>query len=235
MLWYKGWLESRFRLLFSLGFFCILLIQAYVLSGAKTPDGGKVEIARVFVISEIFLVATLCSMVSGAGIATQASLQGSKGLHGSTLFTLSLPVSRFRLLAVRAALGWLEMAGGIGAMCAGMWILLRVMKTPATPQDMFRYAIALIACASGLYFLSVLLATFLEEQWRMSGNMISFAALWWIPNHTGFPVSANIIRAMGEGSPLLAHTMPWIAMALSLELAAILFFAAIKIVQLREY
>src|SRR5271154_6674117 len=187
MLWQKGWLESRFRLLFSLGFFVILLIQAYVLSGAKPPDGDKVDVAWVFVISEIFLVATLCGMVSGAGIATQPSLQASKGLHGSTLFTLSLPVSRFRLLAVRAGLGWLEMAGGIGAMCIGMWILLRVMKTPATPQDMFKYAVALIACSSGLYFLAVLLATFLEEQWRVFGNMISLAALWWIPNHAGFP------------------------------------------------
>jgi hypothetical protein len=235
MLWYKGWLESRFRLLFSLSFFGILLIQAYVLSGVRSPDAAKGDDLKVFVFSEVLLVATLCGMVSGAGIATQPGIQASKGLHGSTLFTLSLPVSRFRLLAVRSALGWLEMAGGIGAMCAGMWILLQVMKIQATPEDMFKYAIALTACASGLYSLAVLLATFLDEQWRVFGNLFAFAALWWIPNHTPFPASANIFRAMGEGSPLIAHRMPWMAMAFSLELAAIMFFAALKVVQMREY
>ncbi len=40
---------------------------------------------------------------------------------------------------------------------------------------------------------------------------------------------------MGDGSPQVAHTMPWTAMAFSIGLAAILFFAALKIVQAREY
>jgi hypothetical protein len=234
MLWYKGWLETRYRLLFALAFFGILLIQAYMLRGAK-PQVPAAETVRIFAISTIFLVVTLCGMVSGAGIATQPSIQAAKGLHGSMYFTLSLPVSRFRLLAVRAGLGWLEVAGGIAALCIGMWILLRVLNAAARPEEMFEHALTLIACASALYFVSVLLATFLEEQWRVFGNMISFAALWWIPNHTAFPASANIFRAMGEASPLLAHTMPWTAMAFSLELAAILFFAALKVVQLREY
>jgi hypothetical protein len=40
---------------------------------------------------------------------------------------------------------------------------------------------------------------------------------------------------MGEGSPLVAHTMPWATMAFSLGLAAILFIGALKIVQRLEY
>jgi hypothetical protein len=40
---------------------------------------------------------------------------------------------------------------------------------------------------------------------------------------------------MREGSPVLAHTMPWTAMVFSLGLAAILFFAALKVAQTREY
>jgi hypothetical protein len=234
MLWHKGWLETRYRLLFSVAFFGILLIQAHMLRGAK-PQVPVTDSVKIFAVSTIFLVVTLCGMVSGTGIATQPSIQAAKGLHGSMYFTLSLPVSRLRLLAVRAGLGWLEVAGGIAALCVGMWILLRVLNAAPRPEEMFEHALVLIACASAPYFVSVLLATFLEEQWRVFGNMISFAALWWIPNHTPFPASANIFRAMGEASPLLAHTMPWTAMAFSLELAAILFFAALKVVQLREY
>jgi hypothetical protein len=40
---------------------------------------------------------------------------------------------------------------------------------------------------------------------------------------------------MREDSPVLAHTMPWTAMAFSLGLAALLFFAALKVAQTREY
>jgi hypothetical protein len=39
-----------------------------------------------------------------------------RDLHGSTLFTLSLPASRLRLMSVRAAIGWLEGAGVIGVL-----------------------------------------------------------------------------------------------------------------------
>ncbi len=101
--------------------------------------------------------------------------------------------------------------------------------------EMFEYAEILIACASALYFLSVMMATFLDDQWRVWGTMLSAAALWWLSTHTPLPASMNIFRAMGEGSPLVAHTMPWLAMTFSLGLATILFFAAFKVVQHREY
>jgi len=186
-------------------------------------------------LSNPTLVLMVCSMLGGAGIVTQPSLQASKGLHGSTLFTLTLPVSRLRLLAVRAGIGWLEGAGVIGALCCGMWLVSPAFRAMATPVEMLEYAVTLIACASSLYCLSVLLATFLDDQWRAWGTMIASAALWWLSTHTPLPASANIFRAMQEGSPLLAHTIPWTAMAFSLGLAAILFFAALKVVQTREY
>jgi hypothetical protein len=235
MLWFKGWLESRYRLLFSLAFFGIFLIQARVMSGTAPPEGVKQDPLKVFAITQVFLVATLCSMVAGAGIVTQPALQGTKGLHGSMVFTLSMPVSRFRLLAVRAAIGWLEMAGGIATMSFALWIVFPVVRAAATLPEMFDYAAALIACGSALYFISVLLATFLEEQWRVWGSLLAMGALWWLFTKTSLPPSLSIFRAMGEGSPLFTHAMPWLAMGVSTGLAAICFFAALKIVQLREY
>ena len=152
-----------------------------------------------------------------------------------TFYTLSLPVSRFRLLAVRAGLGWLEMAGVIAVMCCLFWILFPALRGTATPEEMFRHAAVLTACATGLYSTNVLLTTFLDDPWRVPGSGIAFGALWLLFNHTPLPASVNIFRAMGDGSPLIAHTMPWLAIAFSLGLAAILFFAALKVVQIREY
>jgi len=54
-------------------------------------------------------------------VATQPSFVASKGIHGSTLFTLSLPVTRLRLLSVRAAIGWLEGSGVIAVLCCALW------------------------------------------------------------------------------------------------------------------
>lgn len=229
MLWFKGWLETRLKLLVLLVLMGLILTSAYS-RGVRTPAS-----IQAFVVSAMYLGVMIPVMFAGAGITTQPAFQRTKGLHGSMLFTLSLPVSRSRLLAVRAGLGWLEMAAVFGAWCCALWILFPVLRQVATAAELFEHEVAFVACASGFYAINVLLATFLDDLWRTYGGMIASGALWWLSNHTPLPASANIFRAMGEGSPLFAHTMPWTAMAFSLGLAAILFFAALKIVQRREY
>jgi ABC-2 type transport system permease protein len=229
MLWHKGWLETRFRLLFALGFSALILISAYS-SGGKAHFSVKTAVAIV-----PLLVATLSAMLAGAGIVTQPAIQATKGLHGSMMFTLSMPVSRFRLLAVRAGIGWLETVGGAAAFCCGMWTLFPVVRATTTAAEMLEYAVVLIACTSGLYLISVLLATFLDDIWRVYGTVITFGALWWLSSHAPLPAYLNVFRAMGEGSPLITHTMPWAAMAFSVGLAVVLFLAALKVVRSREY
>jgi hypothetical protein len=196
-----------------------------------TAPAGLVGLA----VGAMFIAAVTPVLFAGAGITTQPAFQATKGLHGSTLFTLALPVSRLRLLAVRAGLGWLVLAGTIGIMCSGMWMLFPVLRAETTVPEMLEYAAALLACASGFYSISVLLATVLDDLWRIYGSMIAVGALWLLFNETPLPASVNLFRAMSEGSPLIAHTMPWNAIGLSLGLATILFFAALKVVQAREY
>jgi hypothetical protein len=100
---------------------------------------------------------------------------------------------------------------------------------------MSEYAVTLIVCASGLYCLSVLLATFLDDQWRTWGTMMAGGALGWLSYRAWLPASIDIVHAIGRGSTLIAHTMPWAPMAFSVALAALLFLAALKIAQAREY
>jgi hypothetical protein len=234
MLWYKGWLETRWKLLFLLAFYTASLII-----GANTPPpaspGTHVppQVMGLTGFSSIALVLA-CVMLAGAGIATQPSFVVTRGLHGSTLFTLSLPVTRLRLLTLRASLGWLEMVGVIGCLC-GMWLTFPVMRAVVTPLEMFRFAVTLIACGSVIYFVSVLFGTFLEEVFRIWGSMLAAGALWLLFNKTPVPASLNIFRAMAEGSPLIARSMPWAAMAFSAGLGAILFLVALKVARTREY
>jgi hypothetical protein len=222
MLWYKGWLETRFKLLASLGLLGFILVSLYSL---RTPVAGLVVMATTFVVLAYTILA-------GSGIAGRSSFRATKG---SALFTASLPATRFRVLAVRAGLGWLEMAGAIGALCWGMWLVSPLASAAVTAREMFEYAGTLVACSSSLYSMAVLLSNLLGARWSGWGSMMTFGALWWLSTHTPLPASVDIVRAMGDGSPLIAHTMPLTAMAFSLALAAILFFAALKIVQAREY
>jgi hypothetical protein len=240
MLWYKGWLETRFRLLFVFGFYVVSLLA---MSLVKPPQSSP--FARLIPQEQLkaflgfgfatYPVAMASLMLAAAGIATQSSFQQTKGLAGSTLYTLSLPVSRLRLLAVRAVLGWLETAAFIGALCLLMWMAVPQVRAAVKPEEMAGYAVTLIFCSSGIYAIPMLLATFLDDLGRMLGSAPVFAALWWILRHTPLPASMDLFRAMGESSPLVAHAMPWMAMAFSISLAAVLFFLALKIVQRREY
>jgi len=240
VLWYKGWLETRVRLLFVLAFYAVCFgFLAVVKPPPSSPFAAMSAPDQVRAIIRLgfatYAVATACLQLAGAGITTQSSFQQSKGLQGSTLFTLSLPVSRFRLLAVRAALGWLETAGFLATLCGAMWMAFSPLRANFKPEEVAGYAVTLIVCSLAIYAIPMLLATFLDDAGRMFASVPVFVALWWLFNHTPLPASVNVFRAMGEGSPLVAHTMPWPAMAFSVGLAAILFFAALKIVQRQEY
>lgn len=210
MFWYKAWLETKFKFLLALAFMTFYLFVFYLTRTTPSAPGNRG--AALIGLSAATFAIILYTWLAGAGIGTQPSFQAAKGLHGSTLYTLSLPVSRLRLLAIRSATGWLEMAAGILAWCYGCWFILRLGKwVPAV--DMLEYVAALTVCASSFYFLSVLLGTFAP-----------------------IPESANIVRAvMGESSPLISHTLPWMAMLCSLVLAAAFFLAALKIARSREY
>jgi hypothetical protein len=236
MLWYKGWLETRLRLWIALAWMGSLLafdsIRA-IAPSALPPLGPRPVVGLALMMGSF--VTVMCTWFAGAGIASQGAFQFLKGLHGSTQFTLSLPASRLQLLAVRAALGWMEMAGVIGTFCCGVWLVAPLLTAGATAVEMFAYAVTVITCASALYSLSVLLATFFDDQWRSWATMIACAAMWGLPYLTRVPAYTDIFRAMGEGSPLAAHAMPWPVMGFSLALAAILFFAALRVVRIREF
>jgi hypothetical protein len=229
MLWYKGWLETKFKLLFGCGIIVFFFVSMSSI-GVRGPAGLK-----PFVATAVICVAMLSIVLPGAGIATQTSFGATKGLHGSMLFTLSLPVSRLRLVAVRAAIGWLELAASIGALCCGMWFLFPVLRAGSTPKLMLLHLLVQLVCASALYFVGVFLTTFLDDQLRTWCSMILFATLGWLSKRTPKMGALDILRAMHDNSPLLSGAVPWLTVAFSCAVVAIAFIGAVKIAQWREY
>jgi hypothetical protein len=229
MLWHKGWLETRYRLFFLLGFVSLFMTLQH--KAGATSQG----VIGMLLFAVPVLVVMTCAALAGAGVATQSSFGRSKGLHGSTQFTLSMPVSRARLMLVRAAVGWLEGACVIVLLCCALWFAAPALRGMVGPEAMLQYAITLIACSSGIYSLSVLLGTFLDDQWRTWGTILAAGAAAWISAHASLPGYLDIFAGMGKGSPLMARTMPWSAIVSSMLLATITLFAALRVLRAREY
>lgn len=229
MLWFKGWLETRFRI------FLPLFMGAWVLFATHSSTMRQRGIIANVQYSMPVIVMMFFIFLAGAGIMTQSPFRTTKGLHGSMMFTVSLPVSRFRLVAVRAAIGWLEAACLVGLLYGCMWQLSPALRSIATPMEMLEQAGVLIVCGSAIYFLSVVLATFLDDQWRIWGTMIAVAAMFWLSIKVFLPAAVDPIKAMGRGSPLVAHTIPWGAMGFAAGLSVVLFGIAVVIARMREY
>ena len=236
MLWYKGWLETRFRVLALLG--CVLLsmgIAARSINSAPPSPQAMERRLNSSLLPLAFYLSIIPVILAGAGIKTQAPLQTRKGIHGSMYFTLSLPVTRVRLLLTRAGLGMLEAFGSIAVLCCVAWIIFPILRSHVTRSDLFAYWVTTSICASAFYCLSVLLATFLDDLWQIWGSMIVIGLLFWLSNAAPVPPSLNIFRAMGEASPLFTHTIPWVQMGIALGVGAVLFGIAAWVVQTHEY
>lgn len=235
MLWYKAWLETRLRLVLGVAWAAMLLFFDRLKSSAAPvaqPHNDPVTGLGLEIGS---LVIVMCCWFAGAGMVTQGSFQFLRGLEESSLFTLSLPVSRLRILSVRALLGWFEMALTVGLFCGGVALLAPALTDRAAPAVMLQYIATLLVCSTAIYSFSVALGTVLDDQWRTWGTMLVAAVAWGLPHVIQVPASLDLFRAMGPGSPLLLRAMPWGPMAVALGWSAVAFFAAVTLAQRREF
>ena len=229
MLGMKAWFEIRWRFLFLLTL-TVAWLAAFSIGNATSPVGAR----KIFgAIEGMWLLSSI--LLAGSGIRTQAPFRPTKGLHGSTGFTLSLPVSRFRLLAVRVGVG-LAAVGGIiliSSTCA--WILFPLVRTSFMPVDFLRWVLTASCCAVAVHGVSVLASTVLDDQWQVWGTVITIGVLKWLTIRFPPPPAFDVFSVFGERSPLLTGTLPWPAIVVTLGVAGILFLIATKTVQAIEY
>ncbi len=231
MLWYKNWLETRGRILFMVLFavFPIALFLGGSHRSATTQHPPTpLELAEAEKAGGFFAMyySLIPLFLAGSGISYAKK-------SGSTYLTLSLPVSRLRLLATRAGLGLLGTVGILAIAPCFVWVDF-ADPGEVSLSNLFTYWVALSVGTSAFYFFGVLLSTFIQEVYRQWISMFGVVLLLLLSSTIPLLAPLNIFRAMA--SPLFPpHSLPWASMGISLGAAAVLGWTAMRVVQTREY
>lgn len=246
MLWYKSWLETRWR--FVIGMVVLLLsVCGSVLSypevlkllplASKADLNGAIgrqvaeamELARNYrgyVWSQVFRQNMLQMWALFAVLLGTGGLL-SQGSGGGALFTLSLPVTRSRLLGIRAATGLAELA-----VLAFAPSLLIPLLSPAIDQsygltDTLIHSACIFIAGSVLFSLAFLLSTIFSDVWRPALIVICLA--------TALAIFEQVFRGLARYSvfPIMTAEsyfrrgeLPWLGLILSAALSAAMLYAA---------
>lgn len=255
MLWYKSWLETRWR--FAIGLVVLILsasgsalaypevleLLSLVPSGDLSGEIGRriaesSELARDYrgyVWSQWFRQDlpqqwSLFAMLLGTGgLLSQAS-------GGGALFTLSLPATRNRLLGVRAATALAELL----ALAVVPSLVLPVLS-PAIGQtygigDALTHAACIFIAGSVFFSLTFLLSTVFNDIWRPPLIVLCAAIVLALSEQVFRDVSRfSLFRVMSAEVYFRHGGLPWLGLFASAAVSAAVLFAAARNIARRDF
>lgn len=227
MLWYKAWLETRWRFGFTL--LCTLALMtlpiAYKAPAKAVWIGYQLQTSLLGAFAAIY--------AAGSGVNAQTFYGATSGFHGSMYFTLSLPVSHMRLLLTRAAMGAAQMAILVAVMAAQA--LYFHPPQPLTVAQVALYGVRAIVCSLAIYALAVLLSCLLDEMWMFWVCCLIVGFLWPLQFQQNWLGWLNPLRGLGLMALPITAPLPWATMLASVAIAALLLAASARILQSREF
>jgi ABC-2 type transport system permease protein len=235
MLWYKAWLETRWRFVFMVGSILLIWLTPLWLPsfGFRLPQG--VPASKIWMgvhLGSVLLYIIAANFLAGSGVNSQTTYAAASGFHGSMFFTLSLPVSRRRLLLVRAGLGAL-LTSALVAVLAGYTLLQR--PGGASSFEVVEYVARSIVCTMAVYALSVLMACVLDEMWQFYATSFFWMAFYLAQSRLAVIAWISPLRGMSLFSYPANAPMPWAPIVASLAFAGICLCASVLVLQRKEY
>lgn len=256
MVWYKAWLDTRWRFLIGLGVMtcaAVAAVAAYPSIAAQVPlidamQPGEGALAREiragaeaarefrgYVWWQWFRQSfretwTLFAVLLGTGgLVAQTSGRG-------TLYTLSLPVSRRSLLGTRAAtaLGELFVLALVPALMIPLAAPAIGRSYPFT--DALVHGLCLFTAGSVFFSLAFLLSTVFADVWRpslialMAAYGLTFAGL--VSRDAG---RFGILRVMSAQPFYQSGTVPWLGLLVTAALSAAMLYAAMVNLSKRDF
>ena len=255
MLWYKTWLETRWRFLIGLGgLMCSAagIVLAYpqmikLLASMPAVDMGgeigrqvreSVALARDYrgyVWSQWFLKSmSQLWVLFAALLGTGGPLSQASG--GGTLFTLSLPVSRNRLLAVRAATGLAELL-----VLALVPSLLLPALSPAVGHsygigEALIHGVCLFLAGSVFFSLAFLLSTVFSDVWRPWLVVLCAAIALSLLDQLSQGLSRySVFRVMSAEVYFRSGRLPWVGLLASAAASVTVLAGAARNIARRDF
>jgi ABC-2 type transport system permease protein len=251
MLWYKAWLETRWR--FLIGLFltlglAALTVRAYpmiqeLLGAVTLPDPDTalgrqvaegVELASTYpgyIWSQWFLknlpqTWTLFAALLGAGGLL------SQTHRGEGLFMLSLPVSRRRVVTVRAATCLAELFVIALVPSLAISLLSVSMGESYSLVDALVHAVALFAAGTVFFSLSFLLSTIFADVWR---PFLIVACLGIAEQSVRDYLRVGMFRLMSAEGYFRGDGLPWAGLLAAVATSAFLLYVAARNIERRDF
>jgi ABC-2 type transport system permease protein len=253
MLWYKVWLETRWRFLIGLAVLMVFACGAVL----DYPAIARLNAS----VSAIDAPGNLGRLIREAAETQRtyrgfiwfqwyrqnlvqtwtilAVLLGSGGLlassSGAALFALSMPASRTKLASVRAATALLELL-----VLALLPSLLIPVLSPVIGQhyalgDTAVHTVSLFLAGSVFFSLAFLLSAVFDDFWRPMLITCAVALSQTLVGAlVGLPFS-GLLRVMSAESYFRAGQVPWIGFGLAVFAGLLMLCAAVAIVERRDF
>ena len=253
MLWYKTWLETRWRFFIGLGLLVLsaggvvyaypevmkLLIPRASDLDQSGPLGQRIKDAvelsrdyRGYVWSQwwrqnLTQMATFFAVILGSG---------GPYAQRSELFTLSLPVSRQRLVGVRALAGLGELL--VIVVVSSLVIPLfspSVEQTYGVVRALVHALCAFVASAA-FFSLATLLSTSFSDIWRPLLIACAVAAVVWIAGQVVRELTPySIFTVMNGEKYFRSGQVPWIGLVVTASLSAVMLYGAVTNIERRDF
>jgi hypothetical protein len=256
MLWYKSWLDTRWRFLIPLAILVLniwglILEYPHVASLLRTvrlePDAlsqsgvlGRVIVESVaaertyrgyiwfqWFRQNLSQMGTLFAVLLGSG----SLLSGSSG--GGTMFTLSLPASRNRWLVARAAVGLGESLVLTLIPSLAIPLLSPLIGQQYEVADALVHAACLFTVGAVFFSLAFLLSTVFADIWRplliACGVAVALSLCESRLDLNGF------FRVMSGSTYFAAGAIPWIGLLTSAAMSAAMLYGAAVSVARRDF
>jgi len=255
MLWHKSWMETRWRFLIGLALLMLSAagaVFAYprvvrLLPLVSTMEMGGELGRRIKEGAELmrdyrgylwsqWLRQSMTNMLSLFAVLLGTGGLLSQASGGGALFTLSLPVSRTRLLGVRTATGLAELA-----VLAFVPPLMLPLLSPAVGQsyglgDAIVHGACFFVGSGVLFSMACLLSTIFADVWRPALIVCGLAAVIGIYEPFLGDLSRDSLFGIMDGDRYFrGGQLPWLGLLASAAVSAAMLFAASRNLARRDF
>jgi len=245
MLWYKAWLETRWR--FLIGLTLLVCAGALIPLGYRqvlallplVPDAGGGELGRVlreraalmtsyrgYVWSQWFsqnMMQTwtlFAAIIGTGGLLNQAST--------GALYTLSMPVSRGRVLGVRASVGLAELFALAVVPSFVVTALSPLVGQQYGAGDALVHAMCVFVGGSIFFSLACLLSTMFGDIWRPALiTLLAAGVLGLTEQASSGTTLPGLFHVMNAESYFRGAGIPWTGLAVRLLLSGAMLYGAV--------